>query len=635
MTQNNQSINDYINEYLDYYCGLSQAPGFAVLLKGKWGSGKTWFINRYSEKLKQHKRKCLYVSLNGVTSFSEIEEAFLLQQIPLLASKPIAIGRNLITQVLKNSLKLDLNDDATLNITSPSIKLTDIITNLDGSILIFDDLERCQIDLNNILGYINNFIEHKELKLIIVADEEKLEKNDNYKVIKEKLIGQTFAISLDFHRALEKFVIKVNNPIARNFLSKNVNLIQNVYIKAEYENLRTLNQIVLNFERIFESLPEKARIKSEILEDILNLLMVLSIEINSGRLFSKDINKLGQEYISTLSNRVSSYPSSNSGVNSNKKIDSPQSIFEKYSFVKFYPLFPNDIWWQVFFDKGILDAQELEKSLESSKYFEDETTPSWVKLWHFYSLNDKDFEKLLPQVMSEYANRDFDDPGVVKHITGIFFDFSDAGLLPKSKQEILKDSKLYIDYLKNREPSKLASYYFSAGDNILGGYLGLGFQGKNFQEFNEFCTYLEKAQELAKNENMPNVGQELLTVMQSDVWKFRDMICLSASPYQVGISQKYHRIPVLKHIKETDFVEKLLSLDFEDKDCVCRSLIKRYEVKDFNKELFEELDWLKSIQRLLLEEIACKQGKVSGYTLKKYIEPSLKEAINKLEGKTD
>ncbi|MBN3950585.1 MAG: NTPase [Nostoc sp. NMS7] len=464
MTQDNQPINGHIDEYLNYYCGLSHPPGFAVLLKGKWGSGKTWFINRYFGNLKQQNRKCLYVSLYGMTSFSEIEEAFLQQQIPFLASKPVAIVRNIATQVLKSNLKIDLNDDNTLNLATPSIKLSELFANLDQSTLIFDDLERCNIDLSNILGYINNFVEHKGLKVIIVADEEKLEKNDSYKAIKEKLINQDLAIEPDFHGALEKFITNVSKPDIRKFLSENIHLIQNVYIKAEYENLRTLKQIILDFERIFESLPEKAH---------------------------------------------------------------------------------------------------------------------------------------------------------------------------KSKEEILKDSKLYIDYLKDRDQSKLASYSFSTGDNILGGYLGLSFQGAKLEDFKDFCTYLEKSQESAKNNNMPNIGQELLTVMQSDVWKFQDMICLSASPYQVGVSQRYHRIPVLKHIKETDFVEKLLSLEFEDKHNVCRSLIKRYEVESFNKELFEELDWLKSVRSLLLEEIARKQGKISGYTLTLHIEPSLNEAINKLEGKID
>ncbi|MEM9650150.1 MAG: P-loop NTPase fold protein, partial [Bacteroidota bacterium] len=61
-------INKHIEKYLDYYCSLSHTPGFAVLLKGEWGCGKTWFINKYREKLEKKKQKFLYVSLYGMTS---------------------------------------------------------------------------------------------------------------------------------------------------------------------------------------------------------------------------------------------------------------------------------------------------------------------------------------------------------------------------------------------------------------------------------------------------------------------------------------------------------------------------------------------------------------------------------------
>jgi tRNA A37 threonylcarbamoyladenosine biosynthesis protein TsaE len=46
-----------VTDYLDYYCGLEDSPGFAVLLKGEWGSGKTWFINKYREKLEAEIKK--------------------------------------------------------------------------------------------------------------------------------------------------------------------------------------------------------------------------------------------------------------------------------------------------------------------------------------------------------------------------------------------------------------------------------------------------------------------------------------------------------------------------------------------------------------------------------------------------
>jgi hypothetical protein len=77
------SINSHIEEYLDYYCGLSTAPGFAVLVKGQWGSGKTYFIERYQSRLTEKQHKHLYISLYGVTSFSEIEDLFFSAATPL------------------------------------------------------------------------------------------------------------------------------------------------------------------------------------------------------------------------------------------------------------------------------------------------------------------------------------------------------------------------------------------------------------------------------------------------------------------------------------------------------------------------------------------------------------------------
>jgi hypothetical protein len=38
----NQHISDYLNDYVD----PKTKPEHAVLINGKWGSGKTWFINQ-------------------------------------------------------------------------------------------------------------------------------------------------------------------------------------------------------------------------------------------------------------------------------------------------------------------------------------------------------------------------------------------------------------------------------------------------------------------------------------------------------------------------------------------------------------------------------------------------------------
>ncbi len=349
MSQGKQTINSHIETYLDYYCRLSHTPGFAVLLQGQWGSGKTWFINKYREKLKGENQKCLYVSLYGMTNFSEIEYAFFQQLHPILSSKGMAITGKILKSLLKGTLKIDLNDDnrddGTLNVQIPEINLPEYLNNTNKIILIFDDLERCKIDLSNILGYINYFVEHQELKVILVANEDELLKNCSYKTIKEKLIGKTFGVSLDFEGALENFISMVNHPDVRKFLSDNTELIQDLYEKAKYENLRNLKQIVLDFERIFDALPEKAKSKPEILQDLLKLLMAFSIEIKRGVMLPKDISQLKEEYISGLSRQVSSRQSSSSITKeNNEELTSLQKILNRYTFLNLYDPFPSKLW---------------------------------------------------------------------------------------------------------------------------------------------------------------------------------------------------------------------------------------------------------------------------------------------------
>jgi uridine kinase len=58
--------NESIENYLDYYCGLQEAPKLAILLKGKWGSGKTWFIKKYHERLNKAEKSVLYKSLSDI-----------------------------------------------------------------------------------------------------------------------------------------------------------------------------------------------------------------------------------------------------------------------------------------------------------------------------------------------------------------------------------------------------------------------------------------------------------------------------------------------------------------------------------------------------------------------------------------
>lgn len=324
--------NESIENYLDYYCGLQEAPKLAILLKGKWGSGKTWFIKKYHERLNKAEKsvlykslsdirkelsnwiwkkkaatkinRCLYISLYGLNSISDIDESIYQQLHPFWSSEQVKVVGIVIKSLLKASLKIDLTHDNKDKL-SMNIQVPDIPKNLEYSnfkdvnkrVLIFDDLERCNINIVELLGYINKFVEHQKLKVIIVADESKLEDKENYLSFKEKLIGKTFCVQPDFDGLISSHTDKISDLSLIKFISENTEFIKDIfYVRSECVNLRILDQILLDFERIFECLSLNSQNNTTLLKDVLKFLVIFSIEISLAKIKSHYIVNLVSEY---------------------------------------------------------------------------------------------------------------------------------------------------------------------------------------------------------------------------------------------------------------------------------------------------------------------------------------------------
>src|SRR3989339_1118767 len=137
--------NKHIDEFLNYYIDDKKLknPQYAVLLKGKWGSGKTHFINEYKKHLDEISQKCIYVSLYGVTSYDEIETKLLKAIHPKLYNDKTIFAGKILKGLLKGTLKLDLNDDGktdgSASVQIPNFKPEDLLNTKDR-ILIFDDV---------------------------------------------------------------------------------------------------------------------------------------------------------------------------------------------------------------------------------------------------------------------------------------------------------------------------------------------------------------------------------------------------------------------------------------------------------------------------------------------------------------
>lgn len=50
-------LNNAVLEYLRYYCDPDNSLDYAVMLRGKWGAGKTYLINSFIAELKASGRE--------------------------------------------------------------------------------------------------------------------------------------------------------------------------------------------------------------------------------------------------------------------------------------------------------------------------------------------------------------------------------------------------------------------------------------------------------------------------------------------------------------------------------------------------------------------------------------------------
>ena len=242
--------NEHIEDFLKYYFKLPSPPQYAVLLKGKWGVGKTWFLKEIMASLHNPDYRVkthLYVSLYGVASFEEIENELFRQLHPVLSSKSMALVGKIGKGLLKTALKIDLNGDgkSDVNVSSqvPDINLPDYLSDTEDLVLVFDDLERASMDLESLLGYINYFVEHQGCKVIIIANEDELINKEkasevSYKRIKEKLIGKTFEIQPRLDLAISNFIKEVESGSTQDLFNSNIELIKDYYLRSAYSQFK-------------------------------------------------------------------------------------------------------------------------------------------------------------------------------------------------------------------------------------------------------------------------------------------------------------------------------------------------------------------------------------------------------------
>lgn len=274
-----QQIIEEVVRYIN-----DKAYNYAVLLDGEWGCGKTYFIRNVlsdviaeSEKESGQARKMVYFSLYGCKSLQDIQEniawCFVEEKLEKAKDKTVSKWRGKIKtgkswrKIFRGRRKSkDENtgkrkyliarkiSGAIAKMHFPNLNAYEVLSEwlkMNSYIFVFDDLERCDCPLNEILGYLNGLVEHEGAKLIVVANEKEISgKSKGVNLEKQYEVVLDDRIQWPKHEGSNLFQSKnMDNKLGMGELEERRNWLFPDILEGEYERIREkLIGVTLTYE---------------------------------------------------------------------------------------------------------------------------------------------------------------------------------------------------------------------------------------------------------------------------------------------------------------------------------------------------------------------------------------------------
>ena len=221
-------MNSFILNYIS-----NDITGRAIMLTGEWGSGKSYYVKNtlkpFLENKDNGKHKCVIVSLYGLSDTSEISKAIYMELRTInksSSSEAVSTAKTvgkIIGKTVFNGLVSKIGFDIG-GISDDDLKEVYESVDLTDKLIVLEDIERTQIDIIELLGYINNMCENDGVKVLLVTNERELittyEKSDDqgktteyytdsaiaYKRAKEKTIGDTIYFNCDDENTIQQII---------------------------------------------------------------------------------------------------------------------------------------------------------------------------------------------------------------------------------------------------------------------------------------------------------------------------------------------------------------------------------------------------------------------------------------------
>jgi hypothetical protein len=585
------SRNQHVADAIRAYCRFPYPQRYALMVNGKWGSGKTHLLQNVAESLIERglsgdSDKPLYITLYGVKHPDEIAEQLYQQMHPFLASKGVRLVGALLKGALKASFKVNLDEihkeDMTLLAQFPDVKASDVLGRTAQRVVVFDDFERAAMPSVELLGYINPLVEHDGCKVIILANEEIIEQDDAYKERKEKTIGQTLYVTADVGAAFDSFLTEIDTEGLKTFYLLHRKEIQDLFVVSRLDNLRLLKQFLWDFEKFWNVLIDEQHQNDKAMLEIMLLLCVWTFEIRSHRL---DSEAFDYDQVNVAMALARNKP--------DERYRSFAAMVKTYPSVAFQSTLLTRSTIKGMILSSEFSAEGIRAQLSVHPYFaKAEETPSWRLLWHSHILPEQDIPEVMRRFDEDFENRRYTEDGEVMHIAGLCLWISDIGQPGWPADTVIARLEKYIDDVYAERPGSSNDVLPASTLHLdFGGAYGLGYRYAGTPRFNGIATYLGKMAGAWRQRGLPLLAKELLDLLARDSDAFLRQVCVTAA----GPST-YARHPVMIAIAPDDLVAAFVSQNAEGRKDIMVALAIRYEHLHIHPgELIAERPWMREV----------------------------------------
>lgn len=586
-------MTSHLVEYLNFY-RKCDAPEYAVLVAGEWGTGKTFQVLNAVPKEDR-----FYVSLFGLQTTDEIYSAVIAEMHPnwtkvdpilnqgRKVAAPLATAVGTITGGMMGGAVAK-----TVAGILPEVAKAFVRKEVDNSkLLIFDDLERCAVDTKDILGVINQYVEHNGCKVVVIAHDKKIIKEIGE--FKEKVFGHTVRLEPQISDAFTSFCATLPTSEGKEFIESLRSPILTVFETSGEASLRSLKYLIQDLHRLWEVLEISHRENKEAMLELVRLFSALNIEVRSEKLGARDLEHRtsGALRYQAATNLTDENPE---GLT---QIDKANDRYPQVNLLS--NLLPDRVLIEMLIE-GRYDAKNIQKSLNGSPYFTDSpTSPPWQIINNFQSYPDKTVNSAIENMQEQFAQRSVVAPGEMLHIFALLLTLADEGVIDGDIKSIACKCHRYVDEIFELETAPLFDDFWAIEGIDSNSLYGLDHSMPVHctDLFQELVKYLKDVRKKSLIKKLPEFGKSLLAQMNTTPDKFRNRVNLTNNG-----DNRFAKIPVLAAIPAEDFVDTWLQVPTERWPILSSALRVRYSHNSLKGPLEPEKEWVRTVITLLNQE---------------------------------